>query len=94
MKVSILFEEVWTEIFFDELSHIICLSVDSQSLDLSHVLKEYIGRDLVVRIRSEAVLEIVEVEAEADESPHCLSRNAAEHSQLLQLTSRSKYALK
>ena len=63
-------------------------------LYLSHVLKEYIGRDLVVRIRSEAVLEIVEVEAEADESPHCLSRNAAEHSQLLQLTSRSKYALK
>jgi len=34
MKVSILFEEVWTEIFFDELSHIICLGVDSQSLNL------------------------------------------------------------
>jgi len=52
-----------SEILLNELANRICLSVDSKSLNLGHVLKEHVSGNLVVRIRSEAILQVVKVES-------------------------------
>ena len=57
-------------------------------------MQKHIGWDLVAGVRSEAVLEVVEVEAEVDQPPDGLPRQATEGFCSFKLTSRSKDSLK
>merc|ERR1719445_2368063 len=83
-----------TEVFFDEFPDIICLGVNSKSLDLSHILQENIGWYLITGVCSEAVLEVIKVEPEVHESPHSLASHAAKGFSSFELTSRCKDSLK
>ena len=60
---------------------------------LGHVLKEHISWNFIIRICSEAVLEIVHVEPEADQPPDGLPGHARAGPGLLQLTPRGKNTL-
>ena len=55
---------------------------------MRHILEEDVGGYLVVGVGPEAVLEVVEVEAEADEPPDGLSGHAGEGLASLQLGAR------
>ena len=60
---------------------------------LRHVLQKHIGWDLVARVCSETVLQVVEVEAETDEPADGLARHAAAGPVALDLAPRGEHTL-
>ena len=60
---------------------------------LSHILEEHIGRDLIVGVSSEAVLEVVKVETEADQPADSLASNTGTRLAGLQLSAGRVHSL-
>ena len=60
---------------------------------LRHVLEEHVGGNLVAGVGPEAVLEVVEVEAEADEPADGLARHAGAGLARLKLPAGREHAL-
>jgi len=85
--------DIGGEVLLDEPSHKVCLGVHLQPLYLSHILEEHIGRDLIVGVSSEAVLEVVKVEAEADQPADSLASNTGARLAGLQLSSGRVHSL-
>merc|ERR1719384_704125 len=69
-KHLLILVKTWTEVFFDEFSHKVRLSMNSQSLNLGHVLQEHVCWNLVIRVSTETVFEIIKIESKTDKSPH------------------------
>ena len=67
--------------------------ITSLSVYLGHVLEKHIGRDFIVGISSEAVLEVVQVEPKADKPPHGLARHARTRLPRLKLTAGRVHSL-
>jgi len=88
-----LVEVVGTEIFFYKFSHEICLSMNPQPLNLGHILQENICWYFIIRIGSEAVLEIVHVEPQTHQPPDGLPRHTCAGPGLFQLTPGGKNTL-
>ena len=60
---------------------------------LSHVLKEHVSWDFIVRVSSKAVFEVIHVEPKVDQTPHSLPGHASARPRLLQLTPGGKNTL-
>jgi len=85
--------EVGSEKLLDKLPHIVRLCVHAQALHLRHVLEEHVGGNLVAGVGPEAVLEVVEVEAEADEPADGLARHAGAGLTRLELPAGREHTL-
>jgi len=85
--------DVGCEVLLDEPPHKVRLGVHFQPLHLGHILEEHIGRDFIVGVSSEAVLEVVQVKPKADKPPHGLARHARTRLPRLKLTAGRVHSL-